>query len=66
MRAGELDLTAEDQGHLVGAAQVELVADQPFEERPPGGGPVEHLGVLPGEVGDAAGGREAIEGGVSP
>jgi hypothetical protein len=45
MRAGELDLAAEDRGHLVGAAQVEVVADQPFEERPPGGGPVERLGV---------------------
>jgi hypothetical protein len=22
-----------------------VVADQPFEERPPSGGPVEHLGV---------------------
>jgi hypothetical protein len=45
MRAGELDLAAEDRGHLVWAAQVEVVADQPVEERPPGGGPVEHLGA---------------------
>ena len=39
----------EDQADLVGAAGVEVVADDLLEEHPPGDRPVEHLGQ--GELG---------------
>ena len=38
------DAAAEDQPDLVGSADVEIVADDVFEEDPAGHGCVEHLG----------------------
>jgi hypothetical protein len=39
------DPPVEDQRHRLRAANVEVVADELLEERPPGRGPVEHPGV---------------------
>jgi hypothetical protein len=39
------NLALEDHRDPVGAADIEMVADETFEERPPGLGPVEDAGV---------------------
>src|SRR5271165_52796 len=43
-RGGEY-APAEGQRHAVGAADIQVVADEPLEERPPGGGTPEHPGI---------------------
>jgi hypothetical protein len=47
-----VDAPVEGQRDLRGAADVEVVADDAFEERPPGCGPVEHPGVGDLELAD--------------
>ena len=47
--AAALDAPVEDQGDLVRAADVQVVADDLLEEDPPGGRPARHLGE--GELG---------------
>lgn len=47
--ASAVDASVEDQGDLVGAADVEVVTDDLLEEDPPGYGPIQHLGQ--GELG---------------
>jgi hypothetical protein len=73
-RPGLPDLAAEHQRYLVRAAEVEVVADDAFEEGPPGGGPLEHPGVgdlelaerqlvdIPGaQVSGGEGGRQPVK-----
>ena len=54
------DAAAEDQLHLVGAADVEVLADDLLEEDAAGGGAVEHLGE--GELGLQDGDVVAVAG----
>ncbi len=60
-RAGAHEAAVEDETDLVGAAEVEVVPDDLFEEDPPGDGPVEHLGE--GELGVQDGEVVAVAGG---